>query len=70
MAINPQEEKYPEGFFDEFSLKFKWDYPTKQYTLSCKEWHCEFPCGNSSKTMQEAMILLNEILDHNDRGGY
>lgn len=59
---NPQFDDYPEGFYDKFSINFRWMPEHKLYEITCPEWHTEM---HGVRPMKSIMLLIAEILDHN-----
>jgi len=56
-------EDYPEGLYEEFTLRFRLDLYTGNYSIHCPEWHCELAGGQYPG--DHARKLVNEIASHN-----
>lgn len=57
------EQEYPEGVFDKFTLEFRLDRETGSYTIYCPEWRCEIAGGEWPG--ERAGELIDEIVEHN-----
>lgn len=57
------EQEYPEGVYDKFTLEFRLDRETGSYTIYCPEWRCEIAGGKYPDI--RAGRLIAEIVTHN-----
>lgn len=62
---NPYEHEYPEGVFEEFTIAVRLDRETGNYTVSCREWRCEF--AGDIWPGEQVGRLVDEIVSHNNR---
>lgn len=60
---NPQEQQYPEGIFDKFTVEVRFDRETGKYMIYCPEWRCEIAGGEWPG--ERAGELIDEIVEHN-----
>lgn len=60
-----QEQQYPEGIFDKFTIELRLDRETGNYMIYCPEWRCEIAGG----AWPEYRVgkLIGEIVAHNKR---
>jgi len=60
----PEEQAYPEGVYEEFTIVVKLDQETGNYMVSSPEWKCEFAGGKWPG--EEVGKLVDEIVSHNN----
>lgn len=58
-----QEQSYPEGIFDKFTIEIRLDRETGSYMIYCPEWRCEIAGGKYPG--DRADRLISEIVTHN-----
>lgn len=61
---NPQEQEYPEGIYDKFTIEVRLDRETGNYTIYCPEWRCELAGGKWPG--ERVSSLVDEIVAHNN----
>lgn len=60
---NPNEQPYPEGLYEKFTIEVTLDKLTGNYTIHCQEWLCEFAGG--TEPGESVAKLVDEIVAHN-----
>lgn len=60
---NKQEQEFPEGVYDRFTVEVRLDRETGNYMIYCPEWRCEIAGGKWPG--EHAGSLIDEIVEHN-----
>lgn len=58
-----QEQQYPEGIFDKFTIEVRLDRETGNYMIYCPVWCSEIAGGEWPGAL--AGELIDEIVEHN-----